>query len=90
MLLDHERDGVENFTSIVGGKLTTYRRMAEATADHVADILGVEAESATADNQLPGAEDPEELDRLVNKYSEPQPTDEGVVADMSSDAVAGD
>ena len=90
VLLDHERDGVENFTSIVGGKLTTYRRMAEATADHVANILGVEAESATADNQLPGAEDPEELDRLVNKYSEPQPTDEGVVADMSSDAVAGD
>ena len=82
-LLDHERDGVDNFASVVGGKLTTYRMMAESTADHVAGKLGVDAESTTADEQLPGADDPAELDRLVAKYSEPQPTDAGVVADLS-------
>jgi len=89
-LLDHEQDGVDNFASVVGGKLTTYRMMAESTADHVAGKLGVDAESTTADEQLPGADDPAELDRLVAKYSEPQPTDAGVVADLSGSTAAGD
>lgn len=79
VLLDHERDGVDNFASIVGGKLTTYRVMAEAVADHVCDVLGVDAASTTAEERLPGAADPAELDRLVAKYGEPQPTDTGVV-----------
>ena len=34
------RDGVDNFVSIVGGKLTTYRLMAEQTADVVVDEAG--------------------------------------------------
>jgi glycerol-3-phosphate dehydrogenase len=89
-LLDHADDGVENFASVVGGKLTTYRMMAEATADHVAAELGVAASSTTATEQLPGAADPAELDRLVAKYSEPQPTDAGVVADLSGSTAAGD
>jgi len=89
-LLDHADDGVENFASVVGGKLTTYRMMAEATADHVAAELGVAASSTTATEQLPGASDPAELDRLVAKYSEPQPTDAGVVADLSESTAAGD
>jgi glycerol-3-phosphate dehydrogenase len=83
VLLDHEGDGVDNFASIVGGKLTTYRIMAEAVADHVCDVLGVDAESTTAEERLPGADDPAELDRLVAKYSEPQPTDAGVVGRSS-------
>ena len=41
-MLDHAQDGVENFVSIVGGKLTTYRLMAEHTADAVCAKLGVE------------------------------------------------
>src|SRR6056297_949092 len=89
-LLDHEADGVDNFASVVGGKLTTYRMMAEATADHVAEVLGVDGESTTADEQLPGADDPAELDRLVAKYGEPQPTDAGVVTDQSGTATADD
>lgn len=90
VLLDHETDGVANFASVVGGKLTTYRMMAEATADHVCEVLGVDAESTTADEQLPGAEDPAELDRLVGKYSEPQPTDADVVTDVSEPTTADD
>ena len=30
-LLDHEADGVSNFVSVIGGKVTLYRRMAEDT-----------------------------------------------------------
>jgi glycerol-3-phosphate dehydrogenase len=85
-LLDHEQDGVENFASVVGGKLTTYRMMAEATADHVADVLGVEGESTTATEQLPGADDPEELDSLVAKYRARQPTDQDVISDLGEQA----
>ena len=89
-LLDHEADGVDNFASVVGGKLTTYRMMAEATADHVAEILGVDAESTTASERLPGVDDPDELDRLVAEYSARQPADEDVVADRSDAAAADD
>jgi glycerol-3-phosphate dehydrogenase len=41
-LLDHESaEGVGGFISIVGGKLTTYRLMANATADLICKKLGV-------------------------------------------------
>ena len=53
-VLDHgERDGVDNFVSIVGGKLTTYRLMAEQTADVVCAKLGVTEPCTTADEILP-------------------------------------
>lgn len=90
VLLDHASDGVDNFASVVGGKLTTYRMMAEATADHVCELLDVDAESTTADEQLPGADDPAALDDLVSKYSEPQPTDAGVITNDSESTAAGD
>ena len=49
-LLDHrERDGVDGFISIVGGKYTTYRLMAERTVDLAADRLGVAAPCRTAE-----------------------------------------
>ncbi|GAA0209527.1 anaerobic glycerol-3-phosphate dehydrogenase subunit GlpA [Halobaculum roseum] len=57
-LLDHdERDDLPGMTSIVGGKFTTYRLMAEQISDHVCDLLGVDAECTTADRPLPGSED---------------------------------
>ncbi len=52
MVLDHANDGVENFISIVGGKLTTYRLMAEHTADAVCAKLGVDARCRTAEEPL--------------------------------------
>jgi glycerol-3-phosphate dehydrogenase len=58
VVLDHEaRDGVRNFVSIVGGKLTTYRLMAEHTTDAVCAKLGVTALCRTAEEPLPGSED---------------------------------
>lgn len=52
-VLDHaERDGVAGLVSIVGGKLTTYRLMAERTADVVCRALGVARPSTTAGTPL--------------------------------------
>jgi glycerol-3-phosphate dehydrogenase len=48
-VLDHaETDGVGGFVSIVGGKLTTFRMMAEKTSDTVCLKLGVDKPCATA------------------------------------------
>jgi glycerol-3-phosphate dehydrogenase len=53
-VIDHgERDGVDNFVSIVGGKLTTYRLMAEDTVNVVAARLGVTERCTTAGAVLP-------------------------------------
>jgi glycerol-3-phosphate dehydrogenase len=47
-VLDHaERDGVGGLISIVGGKLTTFRMMAQRTADAVCAALGVSEPCAT-------------------------------------------
>ena len=54
-VLDHADAGVENFVSIVGGKLTTYRLMAEHAADAVCRKLGVETACRTAGEPLPEA-----------------------------------
>lgn len=55
--LDHEtRDGIKGFVSITGGKLMTYRLMAEIATDTVCRKLGVEASCQTAKLPLPGSE----------------------------------
>ena len=56
-VLDHAaRDGLEGFVTVVGGKLTTYRLMAEQAADVAASKLGVDAPCTTAERVLPGSE----------------------------------
>jgi glycerol-3-phosphate dehydrogenase len=52
-LMDHSQDGIENFVSISGGKLTTYRLMAEKTVDLVCDHLGVSKPCLTRTEPLP-------------------------------------
>jgi glycerol-3-phosphate dehydrogenase len=44
-------------TSIVGGKFTTFRMMAEKISDHVCEKFGIDAECRTADEPLPGSDD---------------------------------
>jgi glycerol-3-phosphate dehydrogenase len=57
-LLDHDdRDDLPGMTSIVGGKFTTYRMMAEKITDHVCEKFGDTTECRTADVPLPGSED---------------------------------
>jgi glycerol-3-phosphate dehydrogenase len=52
-VLDHAaRDGVEGIVSIVGGKLTTFRLMAERTTDAVCSKLGVVQPCTTATTEI--------------------------------------
>jgi glycerol-3-phosphate dehydrogenase len=68
-LLDHDdRDGLPGMASIVGGKYTTYRLMAEKISDHVCDVLGVSATCRTAEVPLPGSEDTAALDEAMDRF----------------------
>ncbi len=68
-LLDHaERDDLPGMTSIVGGKFTTYRLMAEQIADHVCEKFGVRADCRTAEVPLPGSEDGTVLDEAMADF----------------------
>ena len=52
-LIDHSgSDGVGRFLSILGGKATTLRAMAEITADRACEQLGIQASCSTAEHPL--------------------------------------
>jgi len=56
VLLDHEnRDGIPGFITITGGKLMTYRLMAEKATDLICKKLSVESKCVTAERILPGS-----------------------------------
>ena len=56
--LDHaERDGLEGFITITGGKLMTYRLMAEWATDLACRKLSRKAKCMTAEMPLPGSEE---------------------------------
>jgi glycerol-3-phosphate dehydrogenase len=55
-LFDHAaREGVEGILSVVGGKITAYRAIAEEVVDAASRRLSRHAPSRTADEVLPGA-----------------------------------
>lgn len=57
VLLDHEtRDGIPGFISITGGKLTSYRLMAEKATDLVCEKLGRKVNCRTAMDPIAGSE----------------------------------
>jgi glycerol-3-phosphate dehydrogenase len=61
VVLDHAvRDGVEGFITITGGKLMTYRLMAEWTTDLICKKLNVAKKCVTADEPLPGSRQEEQ------------------------------
>ncbi len=62
-LIDHSSQGVDNFITITGGKLTTYRLMAEKTADWVCRRLGNTTPCRTAIDPLPAAD--------LSRYTQP-------------------
>lgn len=51
-LFDHEKDQVDNFITITGGKVTTYRLMAERACDLAARKLAVSTPCTTATTPL--------------------------------------
>lgn len=59
-LLDHAaRDGVGRFLTITGGKLTTFRRMAQDSVDAMCAQLGERRPCRTHEETLPGSEERE-------------------------------
>jgi glycerol-3-phosphate dehydrogenase len=82
-LFDHaERDGVARFVTITGGKLTTYRLMAEETVDAVCRQLGEARACTSAAVSLPGSESGEYYkigERLARK--EASLTDEQLICE---------
>ncbi len=62
-LKDHLNDGLENLVTITGGKLTTYRLMAEKTVDIVAGRLKNTTPCMTARQPLPAS--------IKGKWTEP-------------------
>lgn len=57
VLIDHaQRDGLEGMCTITGGKLITYRLMAEQAADLASKMLGIGGPCETAVRPLPGSE----------------------------------
>jgi glycerol-3-phosphate dehydrogenase len=52
-LMDHEREGLDNFVTIPSGKLTTFRFMAEKTADRICEKMGIHAPCMTHTQPLP-------------------------------------
>ncbi|MBT2699614.1 anaerobic glycerol-3-phosphate dehydrogenase subunit A [Bacillus sp. ISL-40] len=53
-LLDHHtRDGLDGLVTITGGKLTTFRFMAEKTVDLICEKLGVRANCTTDQEMVP-------------------------------------
>lgn len=73
----HDHD-VAGLTTVTGGKLTTYRLMAEAVSDAVCQRLGVAKPCRTAAEELP-ADDIDELDALVEAFDAAGPADAGIV-----------
>ena len=56
-MLDHEtRDGLAGLITITGGKMMTYRMMAEMATDLVCKKLGIDEKCKTADTPLPCSE----------------------------------
>ena len=77
-VFDHAEDGRPGMTTVTGGKLTTYRLMAEAVADSVCERLGVDEPCRTAEEPLP-ADDPGTVDELVERFDAGNPADADVV-----------
>ncbi len=61
-VFDHEDDGLGNLATVTGGKLTTYRLMAEKAVDLVSERLGVSVRCTSAEVPLPGSEQDHSLD----------------------------
>ncbi len=68
--VDHEeRDGVKGFISIAGGKLMTYRLMAEMTTDLVCAKLNINKACTTHQIPLPGSEQKSSEHKQIKRFS---------------------
>jgi glycerol-3-phosphate dehydrogenase len=79
-LIDHGReDGLKNLITITGGKLVTYRLMAEKTSDLICQKMGIDAPCSTHFKPLSGASKPPKLKDRLKKVGKPLPADGGEI-----------
>ncbi|MGZ3535836.1 MAG: FAD-dependent oxidoreductase, partial [Thermodesulfobacteriota bacterium] len=70
VLIDHgKRDGLHNLITITGGKLVTYRLMAEKTSDLICQKMGRDTPCSTHLKPLPGASRPTGLKERFKQFS---------------------
>jgi glycerol-3-phosphate dehydrogenase len=70
VLVDHgKRDRIKNLITITGGKLMTYRLMAEKTSDLICEKLGWDVSCSTHLKPLPGASRPIGLKERPKQFS---------------------
>ena len=75
--LDHEtRDGLAGFITITGGKMMTYRMMAEVATDLACKKLHIDKPCATATTALPGSEEKKD-EATLRTYSFAQKAADG-------------
>lgn len=82
ILYDHTQDGVPGLLTIIGGKLTAYRSIAENTVDRACGLLRRRAQSSTAELPLPGGMIGGDFARYVAAHSEGQARRLGVEQDL--------
>jgi glycerol-3-phosphate dehydrogenase len=76
VLIDHRnRDGIKNLITITGGKLSTYRLMAEKTADLICKKMGRDVPCSTHLKSLPGVSKPTSPKERLKQFA----TDRGEV-----------
>ncbi len=87
--LDHEtRDGMAGFITITGGKMMTYRMMAEEATDLACKKLGIDKKCETATTPLPGSEP--RNDEQYKTYSYAQKAAEGRHGTLTGEIKSGD
>ncbi|MBJ7223042.1 MULTISPECIES: anaerobic glycerol-3-phosphate dehydrogenase subunit A [unclassified Brenneria] len=87
VLLDHaSRDGLEGFITITGGKLMTYRLMAEWVTDKICEKLGHNVACTTAQRALPGSEATAERNSSAH-FTVKRPDDKPLSAPLRGSAI---
>jgi len=70
VLIDHaKRDGIKNLITLTGGKLMTYRLMAERTSDLICKKMGRDLPCSTHLKSLPGTNRPTSLKERLKQFS---------------------
>lgn len=62
------RTGQPPLMSVLGGKITTYRRLAEEATDHLCELLHSPARAWTHNNVLPGGDFPDQPELLADLH----------------------
>jgi glycerol-3-phosphate dehydrogenase len=78
--IDHgKRDGLQNLITITGGKLVTYRLMAEKTSDLICQKMGINIPCSTHLNPLPGVSESSKLKDRLKKIGQPVSAEGGEI-----------